>query len=149
MGVSVGVPADRPVPWLSTRRDDLRRYARGFVLLAAAGFVCFLLYPVDGPRPADAPRTGMWALLLSYDTPRNAMPSLHVGLAAYTVLFGVRALGADLGARARAAWTAAGVAWLAAIAYATLATKQHYAVDLPPGLVGAWLAHAWVWRGGR
>jgi len=137
------------VPWLATRRDDLRRYARGFVLLAAAGFVCFLLYPVDGPRPPDVPRTGMWALLLAYDAPRNAMPSLHVGLAAYTVLFGARTLAAEAGARARTAWIAVGVLWLAVIAYATLATKQHYAVDLPPGLAGAWLAHAWVWRGAR
>jgi hypothetical protein len=134
------------VPWLSTRRDDLRRHARGFVLLAAAGFACFLLYPVDGPRPAHVPRTGMWALLLAYDAPRNAMPSLHVGLAAYTVLFGLRAFRPELAARVRAAWAAAGLAWLAVIAYATLATKQHYAVDLPPGVAGAWLAHAWVWR---
>ena len=91
----------------------------------------------------------MWALLLAYDGTRNSMPSLHVALAAYTVLFGARAIGPELTAAARYAWTAAGVAWLAAIAYATLATKQHYAVDLPPGIVGAWLAHAWVWRDAR
>jgi hypothetical protein len=137
------------VPWLSTRRDDLRRYARGFVLLAVAGFVCFLLYPIDGPRPADVPRTGMWAVLLAYDGTRNAIPSLHVGLAAYTLGYGIRAIGPDLDAGVRRIWTAVGVAWLAAIAYATLATKQHYAIDLPPGLLGAWLAHAWVWRGAR
>ena len=134
------------VPWLSTSRDDLRRYARGFVLLAAVGFVCFLVYPVDGPRPADVPRTGMFGLLLAYDGTRNAIPSLHVGLAAYSLFFGVRTVAPAFSTGARRFWTAAGVAWLSAIAYATLATKQHYAIDLPPGLVGAWMAHAWVWR---
>ena len=134
------------VPWLSTSRDDLRRYARGFVLLAAVSFACFLFYPVDGPRPADAPRSGMFGLLLAYDGTRNSIPSLHVGLATYTLLFGIRSIGPDLPAASRRLWTAIGTAWLAAIAYATLATKQHYAIDLPPGILGGWLAHAWAWR---
>jgi hypothetical protein len=133
------------VPWLSTSRADLRRYARGFVLLAAVGFVCFFVYPVDGPRPDAVPHTGVFGLLVSYDGTRNAMPSLHVGLAAYTLFFGVRTIGSELTTASRRLWTAIGAAWLAAIAYATLATRQHYAIDLPPGLLGAWLAHRWVW----
>ena len=131
------------VPWLATGRLHLERYARGFAVLSAVAFMCFLFFPVAGPRPEEVPSTGMFSWLVWYDKPTNAMPSLHVGLAAYTVLFGARtsrALGTT-----RPAFVALGVIWTAAIAYAALATKQHYAVDLPPGVIAACLAH-WLVR---
>jgi membrane-associated phospholipid phosphatase len=40
----------------------------------------------------------------------------------------------------------AGIVWAGAIAYAALATKQHYAIDVPAGVVLAWVAHRWSWR---
>lgn len=134
-------------PWLARRREHLRRYARGFLYLLLPSLLIFALWPVAGPRPPEAPAGGLYALLVAYDTPLNAFPSLHVGLAAYSVLFGRRLLleeGAG-GAARRAVLLAAG-AWLLLIAYATLATKQHYAVDLPAGAAIAWLAHALAWR---
>jgi hypothetical protein len=91
------------VPWLADDRDDLRRYARGFVLLSAAGFACFLFWPVAGPRPAEVPRDAMYRFLVLYDGATNAFPSLHVGLTVYTVLFGVRASEGRLPAGMRAA----------------------------------------------
>jgi len=132
------------VPWLSTNRAHLTQYARGFVLLSMAGFVCFLLFPVAGPRPESVPDTGLFAWLVWYDRPTNTIPSLHVGLAAYTVLFGAFTFERSLSDSRRHVLIAIGTLWVAAIAYAAMATKQHYAVDLPAGVLAAWIAHWWV-----
>jgi membrane-associated phospholipid phosphatase len=130
------------VAWMADSAESLRRYARGFLLLAAAGFAVFLAFPVAGPRPALAAEAGLYGLLVRYDAPLNSFPSLHVALAAYSLLFAHHLLaGADPSAR-RLVWPGAG--WTAAIAYSTLATKQHYAVDLPAGLLLALFAHRWA-----
>ena len=129
------------IPWAVTSRPQLERYARGFVALSLVAFGCFLLFPVAGPRPARIPDTGMFSWLAWYDKPTNAMPSLHVGLAAFTVFFGARATAGRLEPAIRMRLLLIGVIWVTAIAYAALATKQHYAVDLPAGVVAAWLAH--------
>jgi len=130
------------VAWLADSAESLRRYARGFLSLAAAGFAVFLAFPVAGPRPALAAEAGLYGLLVRYDAPLNSFPSLHVALAAYSLLFAHHLLaGADPSAR-RLVWPGAG--WTAAIAYSTLATKQHYAVDLPAGLLLALFAHRWA-----
>ena len=73
------------VPWFLASVDDLNRYARGFLLQAYLGFAVFLLLPIAGPRPAAASGGAMFQLLLSYDSSLNSFPSLHVGLAVYTV----------------------------------------------------------------
>jgi membrane-associated phospholipid phosphatase len=136
-------------PWLSADRAELARYARGFVLLSSVGFACFLLFPVAAPRPEVTPTSGMYGWLVWYDRTTNTWPSLHVGLAGFTLFFGARISEGDLRASARLWLLVAGVLWVAAIAYAALATKQHYAVDLPAGLLLAWLAHRWCWRDAR
>jgi membrane-associated phospholipid phosphatase/ketosteroid isomerase-like protein len=134
------------VPWMVTTRPELRRYARGFVLLSVVGFVCFLLMPVRGPRPDMEPTDAMLRILQWYDKPLNSFPSLHVGLAAYTVLFAGRVSRGRMTPAAR--WSLLSLAWLwtALIAYAALATKQHYAIDLPAGALLACACHWWTWR---
>jgi hypothetical protein len=127
--------------WLADSVASLARYARGFVALSAAGFLVFLLFPVAGPRPPHEAQ-GLYALLVRYDTPLNSLPSLHVALAAYSWLF-ARRLAAGGPAAARALVALAAV-WTLAIAYSTLATKQHYAVDLAPGALLALAAHRWA-----
>lgn len=136
------------VPWLAVTRSDLLTYARGFVVLSAGSFVCFLLFPVACPRPDSVPATGMFAWLVWYDRPTNAMPSLHVGLAAFTLFFGARTSRGMLPAEVWRGLLSAGSAWVAAIAYAALATKQHYAIDLPAGLLAAWIAFRWAFASG-
>ena len=42
-----------PVAWLCETTDQLRRYAIGFLILSSIGFLCFLLWPVAGPRPPE------------------------------------------------------------------------------------------------
>jgi membrane-associated phospholipid phosphatase len=129
------------LPWLATSREQLRRYTVGFGALCAVGFAVFLLFPVRAPRPAVERATGMFRLLLLYDRPLNALPSLHAGLLVYTLAFGRRVVGRALPWKV---WLAL-LAWSGVILYATLATKQHYAVDLVAGAVLAAGCDALAW----
>jgi membrane-associated phospholipid phosphatase len=133
-------------PLLATRADELARYARGLALLSLACFAAFLLVPVEGPRPAVPPDHGAYRMLVAVDRPANSFPSLHAGLAVYSLLFAWRALRDDLSLAARRALAAAGGLWVALILYSTLATRQHWAVDLPAGMAVAVAAHMLAWR---
>jgi membrane-associated phospholipid phosphatase len=95
------------------------------------------------------PVAGLYAWLVWYDGPTNTLPSLHVGLAAYTLFFGARISHGVLDCGRRRLLLLAGGLWVSAIAYAALATKQHYVVDLPAGLLVAAVAHRWAWRDRR
>jgi membrane-associated phospholipid phosphatase len=131
------------VPWMVTTRSELRQYARGFLLLSGVGFAFFLLLPIRGPRPDIEAADFMFRVLQWYDRPLNCFPSLHVGLAAYTVLFGARLSRDRMTVSAR--WGLVSLAWLwtTLIAYAALATKQHYGIDLPAGTLLACVCHWW------
>lgn len=133
------------VPWLASSRRELSNYALGLLAMSTAAFAVFLLFPVAAPRPEVLPSDGLYALLVTYDTKLNAFPSLHAGLTVYTILFGY-ALLRDGPARLRLAYLLVTGAWAAMIFYSTLATKQHFAVDLPAGALLAAAAHAWAWR---
>jgi membrane-associated phospholipid phosphatase len=133
-------------PMLAVRRDELARYAKGLALLCLPAFVVFLLYPVAGPRPEIDSGHPLYRWLTGIDTPSNAFPSLHAGLTVFSLLFVYRVLWSDLGGPARAALGSVGAVWGVAILYSTLATKQHWTVDLAPGMLLACAAHAWAWR---
>ena len=132
-------------PWLAPNRDAVVRYARGLALLCAPSFVLFALLPAAGPRPEIAPDGGLYGLLAGHDRPTNSLPSLHAGLTVYSLLVIERVLGRDL----PAGWRVAGWAWGGAILLATLVTKQHWALDLPPGIALAALGYWLAWRGFR
>jgi len=133
-------------PLLARHRDELARYARGLALLCAAAFTCFLLVPVEGPRPEAPAGHAAYALLAHVDRPSNSLPSLHAGLAVYSILFALRVLRDAQGPRGRFATGALAWTWGALIAASTLATKQHWVLDLPAGALLAGAAHAWAWR---
>lgn len=135
------------LPLLATRREDLLRYARGLAALCLACFLVFLLFPVEGPRPTAVPDTGLYRRLISLDRSLNSLPSLHAGLAVYSLLFGYRVLRSALRPGERMATLVVAVVWGGTILYSTLATKQHWVVDLPGGMLIAWMAHRWAWRG--
>ena len=80
----------------------------------------------------------MFQQLTRYDGKTNTIQSLQVGIAVYSVLFGYQLSQTAQGLRPLV-WI--GAAWTVLIVYATLATKQHYAVDVPPAVVLAWVAH--------
>lgn len=131
------------VPWMATTRAELRHYARGFLMLSAVGFAFFLLLPIRGPRPDTDTAGLMFRVLRSYDGPLNCFPSLHVGLAAYTVLFGAGLARDRLTASTRRIAVSLAWLWTTLIAYAALATKQHYALDIPAGALVACVCHWW------
>lgn len=122
------------VPLLLTRRDQLERYMKGLVWISALSFLIFLFFPVLAPRPDGLTGVAAYDLLTRYEGKVNAFPSLHAAFVAYSLLFARWAF------RGRAL-TFVGTLWGGAILYATLATKQHYAIDLPAGIVLAWICH--------
>lgn len=143
LSIAVLVPL---APALATSREALVRYAKGLALLCASCFVIFALFPVDGPRPVHPPQHGLYAWIVSVDRPSNSMPSLHAGLVVYSLLYALRVLRDGLQGPQRRRVALAGALWAALILYATLATKQHWAVDLPAGAALALGAHALAWR---
>jgi membrane-associated phospholipid phosphatase len=134
-------------PSLATSRELLLRYARGLALLCGICFVIFFLNPVAGPRPALMPEHALYGFIVSVDRPSNSLPSLHAGLTAYSLLYIWRVLRPDLGGRGRSILGLGTAIWAILILYSTLATKQHWLLDLPAGVLVAWVAHRCAWQG--
>jgi membrane-associated phospholipid phosphatase len=134
-------------PLLARRPDEIWRYGRGIGWLCVPCFACFLLLPMPGPRPELAPDGGLYGWLVGVDATWNAFPSLHAGLVAFSFLYGWRMLRASLPSGGRLALAAVSLLWAGAILYGTLATKQHWVVDLPAAFVLAFAAHRLAWRG--
>jgi len=124
------------VPWLAREPFELKRYLRGFVIVSIVSFACFVTYPIRGPQPDPHDAGGMYWVLRQYDVTLNSLPSLHAGLLVYTVCF----------ARRIGVLRISFIVWTMLILYATLATKEHYLIDIVAGSVLAFLADAWVWR---
>ena len=125
---------------MATSRDELRKYAGGFVVTSSAAFLCFFFVPILGPRPDVEVTNVMFRLLESYDRPLNCFPSLHVGLAVHTMLAAPSLLDGAWSKSTRHVVLILGWSWTALIAYAAIATKQHYAIDLPAGALLAYVA---------
>lgn len=134
-------------PLLASRPDELVRYARGLAWLCVPCFLVFLLVPVAGPRPEAVAASGPYAWIVSVDRPTNSLPSLHAGLTVYSLLYVDRVWARTLAPAARRWLRSGGLVWGALILYSTLATRQHWLLDLPPGMVIAWAAHRLAWRG--
>jgi len=138
---SVYVPIN-VIPWLSERREDLRRYVIGFVTLSLISFTVFILYPIRGPKPQIPTPAGMYWLLLQYDAPFNSLPSLHAGLLIYTLAYGKRIFGNQIPSPLASLC----MIWAGLILYGTLATKEHYAIDIVTGAALALVVHWITWR---
>ena len=127
----------------ATRRDELSAFARGLTALCVTCFAGFLFFPAAGPRPGPeviAGLSGSYPWLISIDGAKNAFPSLHAALTVFCLGFALDVL--------RAGPTGRGIAlfWGGAILFSTLATKQHFALDIAVGgAVGA-VALAWSRR---
>jgi membrane-associated phospholipid phosphatase len=133
-------------PLLATRPAQLWRYTIGAVLMFLAATIVFLIWPIEYPRPPLphlAPAA--YRLVTTIDRPLNSIPSLHAGLVAYSLLFAARVL-SDVRPGIRRLSLGLLALWGAVILYATLATRQHYLLDLPPGLLLAWAADRLAWR---
>jgi membrane-associated phospholipid phosphatase len=130
------------IPWLITSRDSLRRYVAGFALLSGACFLIFALFPVASPRPANLDANPFLIFITRVDGPLNAFPSLHAGTLVYALALARRLF------RGRLSPVVAGILliWAGLILFATLATKQHYALDLLAGGMLGWAADWFAWR---
>ena len=111
--------------------DERGDVLRPILLAAVVGYALYQIYPVVGPDPllgarfpggpALSPGPDRFVVVAALNEPRNCMPSLHL---AWALLLYWR--GQILGGAAR---VATGL-WLVLTALATLATGQHYFVDL-------------------
>jgi hypothetical protein len=108
----------------------LRRLVRAFAIALAVCAVTFVLVPTEVPR--DAPVRGSLvavealAALRALDGPHNALPSLHVAIAALCA--------ASLARGASRPHRAAAAVWVAAVWASTALTGQHAIVDGAAGL---------------
>jgi membrane-associated phospholipid phosphatase len=130
------------IPWLMISLSELRRYAVGFLLLSGLSFLIFIIFPVASPRPANLDTNSTLMFITRLDGPLNAFPSLHAGCLVYTLALARRIFGRHLNPVAFGCL----LVWASLILFATLATKQHYAIDLlAGGLVG--MGADWIaWR---
>jgi hypothetical protein len=136
--VSLWLYVSLPPAFLGSLRE-LQRYGLGMTLTCLTGLVIFYFWPTTVP-----PATIDWALypsvdfLKNIDASGNACPSLHVATAVFSGIWAQHLLshfGAPLWARLFNA------SWCIGIAYSTLATRQHVAVDMWAGIaLGAFTA---------
>ena len=127
-------------PGLQWTLRELVVYALWMMALCTAGLGFFYWWPTQVPamvqHASDFPG---FALLRGVDAPQNACPSLHVATAMFTA---IRA--EDVLRRARAPmWLRLFSAfWFLAIAWSTLAIRQHVVLDV---LAGAALGGLFAW----
>jgi membrane-associated phospholipid phosphatase len=114
---------------------ELLTYLKAVVTMAAFGFAIFFFWPTAVPKVYfDWSQHPGIAFLKSIDASGNACPSLHVAYAVFSCLCLHGLLGEM---RAPRLLRVLNVLWCLAIAYSTLATKQHVVIDLLAGsLIG-------------
>ena len=101
--------------------------------LCSVGLACFYFWPNAVPAPAFAPDLAdqpAFALLQGVDAAGNACPSLHVATAMFSAIC-LHDLLRRVGVPPAVRWLNA--LWFVAIAYSTLAVKQHVVVDVLAG----------------
>lgn len=124
----VGLP---PAVMLGLR--ELLAYGAWAAALCIVGLACFWFWPTAvPPYVIDTVRYPGFQLVQGLDAAGNACPSLHVATAAFSAIWLDRLL-SEMGAGWRV--RAFNWAWFVAIAWSTLATKQHVALDVAAGLV--------------
>lgn len=134
------------VPLLLKSESDLFCWLKGYVALCLASFCILALYPIACPRPDLAAKVDpMYRLLISYDGKINCFPSLHAALTVYCAVFAFRVPAFKrLSVSNRSLSGAAGcslIIWALMILFSTVATKQHYFLDLPPALLIAFASY--------
>jgi membrane-associated phospholipid phosphatase len=116
--------------------------------LCITGLGLFYFWPTQIP-PMAIDGTGYpgFAMLQGVDAAGNACPSMHVAVAIFTA---IRVEHVLREARTPALWRALNWAWFVAIAYSTLAVKQHVVLDVAAGaLLGmAFALPSLRWRPG-
>jgi len=118
-------------PALMPNLRQLLYYGVSVGLTCLAGLICFYLWPTIVPVFDRPPGSGL-ALLEGVDTAGNACPSLHVAIAMFSAIWLDHQLRRAAAGRA---WLLGSWAWCLAIAYSTVATKQHVVLDVLGGVL--------------
>ncbi len=129
-----------PFMWLSVLNQPTASEARKLIF---GGTVCacmvsliFLIYPTTFPRP-DIVASGIYALIVSSDTPYNACPSLHGSYAVYSAAWLVRVTNTIF-------YKILLILIAIAIFYATIAVRQHGIIDLTLGGLVGYASFLWA-----
>ena len=118
-------------PGLQLTFLELVAYAAWLSALCLVGLCIFYWWPTQVPALSfDVSVYAGFEMLKGIDAAGNACPSLHVAVAAFT-LIRVRAVLRRIGAPI--ALGLCNAAWFAAIAWSTLATRQHVVLDVVAG----------------
>jgi hypothetical protein len=126
-------------PALQLTFSELISYGAWITALCLTGLALFYFWPTAVPaRAADATGFPGFALLQGVDAPGNACPSMHVAAAIFSAIW-IEHLLRQM--RAPRTLRIVNAVWFLAIAYSTLATKQHVLLD---ALAGALLGTVFV-----
>ena len=138
--VSMWVYVSLPPALLATRRE-LWFYGMAIAATCLAGLAAFYFWPTAVPAAnVDWSQFPELDFLKNIDTAGNACPSLHVATAVFSGVWLHHLLRRFGGPP----WIlAVNWAWCIGIAYSTLATRQHVALDVVGGLLLGLLA-AWL-----
>jgi membrane-associated phospholipid phosphatase len=118
-------------PALQLTFAELIAYAAWIISLCLTGLALFYFWPTAVPsRAPDASGFPGFALLQGVDAAGNACPSMHVAAAIFSAIW-IEHLLRQMGAPRWLRITNA--IWFAAIAYSTLAIKQHVLLDALAG----------------
>jgi membrane-associated phospholipid phosphatase len=129
------------LPWLINTTSGLRRYVVGLFFMCSASFLVFLFFPTAGPRAGYHAESLVLNFIQRFDGSLNAFPSLHAAFLVYTFALGWRLFAGMLSQGV----VAACILWAGLILYSTLATKQHYALDLVAGCLLGFGADQLAW----
>jgi membrane-associated phospholipid phosphatase len=124
-------------PGLLLTGRELIVYGLQAAALCLSGLACFYFWPTAVPPLAvDVALYPSFAVLQGVDAAGNACPSLHVATAMFSATWIDRLL-RDM--KAPSAPRLFNALWFVAIAYSTLAVKQHVVLDVLGGLLLALL----------
>jgi len=119
-------------PMLMRTRRQIVTYGVRMTALCVVAFAFFYFWPnAVPPANIDWAKYPGVAFLKGVDAAGNACPSLHVATAVFSAVWlywRFKSLGLGVGVQCVSAL------WCAAIAYSTLATKQHVAIDVIAGI---------------
>jgi membrane-associated phospholipid phosphatase len=133
------------VPAIMPNLRALIAYGLWIAALCLTGLACFWFWPTAvPPLPIDTSSYPGFSLIHSIDAPGNACPSLHVACAVFTAIW-LNQLLAEIGT---ARWLRAiNWLWCIAIAWSTVATRQHVTLDVLAGCaLGTAFALTSLWR---
>jgi membrane-associated phospholipid phosphatase len=114
--------------YIIKKPENLSHTFYAMAMACLLSFAIFIIYPTTIPRlvqTSDGLTAKAFQILYSIDSAANCFPSLHVSLACLSAI-GVF--------HEKKRFSAFAILWACLIAFSTMATKQHYFVDVIAGL---------------